>query len=100
MGTDWSTTAELGSSDGQQWSSKITSSTSTEDFKIAAEAPEDIHLTFEELDIIPEEIQGDNFYEDFSTWVRVDSDSAKGLGGWATVYSGGTTETEDDGITR
>lgn len=100
MGTDWSTNAELPSADQQLWSSKITSSTDTADFKIAEEAPEDIHLTFEQLDILPDQIQGDNFYDGFSTWTRIDADSAKGLGGWSTVYSGGTTETENDGITR
>lgn len=92
MGTDWDTTTELTASDGQLWSSKITSSTSTEDFKIAAEAPEDIHLTFEQLDIIPDEIQGDNFYEDFSTWVRVDLPALVELGGWTDSYTGGTQD--------
>lgn len=95
MSTDWSTSADYTSREQQLWSSKITSSTSTTDFKISAEAPEDIHLTFEELDILPEQIQGENFYQGWSTWTRIDSDSAVGLGGWATVYSGGTTEIDE-----
>lgn len=91
MGTDWSTTADFVFDDQALWSSKIQSSTSRTDFKIASEAPEDIHLTFEELDIMPEEIEGSEFYAEWlSVWTPV---SQSTIGGWTSVYSGGTSDT-------
>ena len=92
MGTDWSTDTTIASRGQQEWSTRIISADSSKDDKIASEAPEQIFLTFEELDIIPQEIEGDAFY--INTWTLIDHDSAVGVGGWATiVYSGGTAET-------
>jgi hypothetical protein len=93
MGTDWATTAAPTTGDGQQWASAIISSTSDTDFKIASEAPEDIHLTFEQLDIMPQEIEGSEFYRPFlSSWAAVsDNKASAGLGGWATIIYGGGT---------
>lgn len=86
MGTDWSTTADFSFSEQDLWSSKIISIDSTADFKVVAEAPEDLDLTPEQFDITPEEIQADN-----DDWTDVaDNEPKKGLGGWTNTYTGGT----------
>lgn len=92
MANDWDTTADFTFAEQDLWKSKNQGATSNTDFKIASEAPEDIHLTFEELDITPQEIQGDNFYVEFSQWTQVDQSVAVGTGGWTNTFTGGTEE--------
>jgi hypothetical protein len=56
MATDWSTPASIASN---TWKSKITSPSSGVDFKHVAEAPENLLLTPEDFEIVPEEVQSD-----------------------------------------
>lgn len=56
MATDWSTPATMASN---TWKSKITSASDTVDFKHVAEAPEDLMLSPEDFEIVPEEVQSD-----------------------------------------
>jgi hypothetical protein len=60
LASDWSTPAATPASDNNVWKSKITSSSSTTDFKHVSEAPENLLLTPEDFDIVPEEVQADS----------------------------------------
>lgn len=89
MGTEWSTVpADYSFPERDLWSSKIIAADSTVDFKAVAETPSELHLTPEQFDVLPEEVQVDN-----DSWAPVaDNEAAKGLGGWTNSYSGGTQD--------
>lgn len=82
MATSWTTTPDFSFSDEDLWKSKITSASATTDFKVVAEAPEDLDLNPEDFEISPEEIQVDN-----ESWVSIELVRADAPG-WTLIESG------------
>jgi len=59
LASDWSAPEDFTSANRKAWKSKITSASDTVDFKHVSEAPENLMLTPEDFEIVPEDVQSD-----------------------------------------
>ena len=84
MATTWSTTADYSFSQQDLWKAKVSGrAEDLADFKVVAEAPENMLLDPEDYDIVPEEIQADN--ED---WHTVSGQNVEPGDGWTLAFDG------------